>query len=127
MTTEYSREEVKKELDDIKLTVHRLEATKQNKWPLPLILTVAIWCVGVTAGGSWWAATITESLSRMESAVQLASIDRYHKGDAIRDFELRDQLHQFLDGRIGENEQHLLQLEKEVDKLRDEVRDRHAK
>lgn len=121
--TDYNKDEaVKKELDDIRLTVHRLEATKQNKWPMPLIITMVIWCASVTAGGSWWAATMTEQLSRLEQTVAMSAGDRYRSRDAAQDFALRDQITQFLENRVDDNEKHLIQLESEVDKLRDEVR-----
>lgn len=121
--SEYINDEYKRELDDIRLTVHRLESTKQNKWPLPLVLTVAIWCVGVTSGGAWWAATITEGLVRLEKTIDIAASDRYRKTEALADFALRDQITDYLENRISGNEDHLIQLEKELDKLRDEVRD----
>ena len=116
------RDELKKEIDDIRNTVHRLEATKQNKVPLAIIVSVTIWCAGITVSSAWWAATMTEGFQNLAEKVELAAQDRYFARDAAADFALRDQIADYIENRVQTNEEHLLQLEQELDKLRDEVR-----
>lgn len=97
-----SEMEFKKELDEIKNTLHHIEVSKQERIKPVVWVPFLMWLIIQTIAGSWWAATTTTNLVRLAELVEQNTSQQYTVGEADRDFRQRDQFDQFLQTRIND-------------------------
>jgi Tfp pilus assembly protein PilO len=81
---------------------------RESRWhvgkeiPIAVLLMLAV----QTAGGIWWAASLSQKLDSVISQVAELRAERYTKEDARRDMELMKVRDTELERRIASMEQH---------------------
>lgn len=105
----FSEEEVLKDIQDIRDTVHWIVQNKQDKIRATVIIPFILYLLSQAFLGIWWASDTTRKLDNLTATVLDASKDRYYGKDA-KAFE-----------RIVELQESNLQLQIDVERGRIDI------
>lgn len=104
--------DIKTELDEVRRAIYN----KQDKVPAVVWLPIFVWILASSISGIWWAATLTEQMTTLQSTIIKASTDRYKGKDAAVDFKLRDLKDDFLQQQNTRTQKDLEDLTRRYDK-----------
>lgn len=97
----FSEEEVLKDIQDIRDTVHWIVQNKQDRIKATVVVPFVIYLLSQAFLGIWWASDTTRKLDNLTNTVAAASIDRYYGKDAKAFEQIVALKHESLELQIG--------------------------
>lgn len=100
-----SEDALKREVDEIRVIVHKLDVEKQNRIKPSVVVSIATAFVAVVFYAGVQLATLSTNLRALTVLVESGTNDRYRGSQAQQDFKLRDQRDDFLQEQINQMKQ----------------------
>lgn len=110
-------EQTRKEIDDIQITVHKLDKMKQDRVPTTVVIGFVTWLLGVSWYGGTQLAAIKAEQATLTSMIKLLAEDRYYGRDARRDLALLNQRDSELENKINQNKKDIDAIEVQIREL----------
>lgn len=114
----------RRELDDVKITVHRIEdqlEKKQNRLSFGWVISVLIFLFSTVGTAVYWGGMMSQKMDNLVFTVKQGTEDRFTGQDAKVQFSIRDQEHARHVIMMKNNLNKIDELQDQLDSLEDTV------